>query len=169
MSICRLMRESHRFRVVGPVDGVKSALKLDVEPEATGNVPFETWPHALSTLGAGIAPLADTVFNRSKSHLKILEYSALGVPWVASPRVEYARLHKEGAGLLADKPQQWQARLRELATSASLRQELSEAGRALAARYTIEANAWRWLEVWQTAYEMERHAARSGATGLVRT
>jgi hypothetical protein len=171
MSIVKLMREGHRFRVVGPRDGVKEALRLDVHPEATGNVPIETWPHALSTLGVGIAPLADTKFNSAKSFLKPLEMSALGVPWVASPRTEYARFHGFGAGMLADRPQQWRAQLRDLATNATMRLEMSEAGRALAAQHTIEGNAWRWLDAWNRAYEMERQAAaaRGDTTGLVRT
>ncbi len=33
----------------------------------------------------GIAPLVDRPFNRSKSWIKGLEYSAFGLPFVASP------------------------------------------------------------------------------------
>ncbi|MDH5314848.1 MAG: hypothetical protein OEW44_00090 [Gemmatimonadota bacterium] len=32
----------------------------------------------------GLAPLVDNAFNRSKSDIKILEYAALGIPWIAS-------------------------------------------------------------------------------------
>jgi hypothetical protein len=165
MSISRLTRDGHRFRVVGPRDGVRAALWLDEEPEATGTVDMRAWPHALATLGVGIAPLADTKFNASKSFLKILEYSAVGVPWVASPRAEYRRFHSLGqAGFLADKPRQWQARLRDLATNTALRREMSDAGRALAAQHTIEGNAWRWLEAWDEAYRMQRQAAATANT-----
>lgn len=169
-AIARLTREGHRFRVIGPRDGAKSALWLDQEPEATGAVDMAAWPHALATLGVGIAPLADTKFNASKSYLKILEYAAVGVPWVASPRAEYARFQRlGGGGFLADKPRQWQNRLRDLAVNADLRQEMSQAGRDLAAQHTIEGNAWRWMEVWEAAHRMERHAASTrGAVGMTR-
>lgn len=165
----RLVSAGHQFRVVGPLYGVKGALDLDVLPDATGNLTFDQWPRALATLGVGMAPLEDSQFNISKSWLKCLEMSALGVPWVASPRDEYRRLHKLGAGLLADKPQHWYKRLRELATNAALRQEMSEAGRAVAAEHTIEKNAWRWLDIWRRAYELQHQAAiPGGAIGLVR-
>ncbi|HEU5107751.1 MAG TPA: glycosyltransferase [Micromonosporaceae bacterium] len=169
-AVRRLVSQGHRFRVVGPPYGVTKELDLDAMPEATGNVDFDDWPEAVASLGIGVAPLQDSIFNRSKSDLKVKEYAAAGVPWVASPRVEYAAFHKEGAGLLASKPQHWFQHLRRLATDASLRAELSEAGRAVAARHTVEEHAWRWLEVWQDAYRMERQAAaaRRGTVGVVR-
>lgn len=169
-AVRRLVSQGHRFRIVGPPFGVTRELDLDAMPETTGNVAFDQWPHAVASLGIGIGPLQDSIFNRSKSALKVLEYSATGVPWVASPRAEYKAFHEQGVGLLASKPQHWFQHLRRLASDASLRQEMSEAGRAVAARHTVEANAWRWLEVWQDAYRMERQAAaaRRGVVGVVR-
>jgi glycosyltransferase involved in cell wall biosynthesis len=169
-AVRRLVSQGHQFRVVGPPYGVTKELDLDVMPEATGNVEFEDWPATVAGLGIGVAPLADSAFNSAKSELKILEYSATGVPWVASPRAEYAAFHERtGVGVLAAKPQHWFARLRELVTHPSLRAEMSEAGRAAAATQTVEANAWRWLEVWHEAYRMERQAATAcGAVGVVR-
>jgi glycosyltransferase involved in cell wall biosynthesis len=170
-AVRRLVSQGHRFRIVGPPYGVTKELDLDAMPEATGNVEFADWPSTVAELGIGIAPLADSTFNSAKSELKILEYSATGVPWVASPRAEYAAFHERtGAGLLASKPQHWFSRLRELATNPALRQEMSEAGRAAAAEQTVEANAWRWLQVWQDAYRIERQAAaaRGSARGFVR-
>lgn len=40
----------------------------------------------------GIAPLEDTVFNNSKSNLKLLEYGALGLPCVASNNGPYREM-----------------------------------------------------------------------------
>src|SRR5689334_24701002 len=45
---------------------------------------FDAWPRALSALGIGLAPLADSTFNRAKSWLKPLEMAAVGVPCVMS-------------------------------------------------------------------------------------
>jgi glycosyltransferase involved in cell wall biosynthesis len=171
-AVRRLVSQGHPFRIVGPPYGITKELDLDVMPEATGSVDFDDWPHAIAGLGIGIAPLQDSVFNRAKSELKILEYSAAGVPWIASPRAEYAAFHQRtGAGLLASKPQHWFTRLRELATNGRLRAEMSEACRAAAATQTVEQSAWRWLEVWEQAYRMERQAAaaRGSARGFART
>ena len=156
-AIQRLMRDGHQFRVIGDGIGVQRALHLDVEPEVTGVVDLVTsWPEMLSSLGVGVAPLSNTRFNRSKSWLKMLEMAAVGVPCVVSPRAEYLRLHYEGIGNIADKPQQWYTRLKRLATDADYRLQVSQQGREIAAQHTIEGNAWRWMEVWENAFKLER-------------
>lgn len=167
-AIRRLVSQGHQFKVIGPAYGVTRALDLEAMPTSTGNVSFEQWPHAVATLGVGMVPLEASRFNSAKSALKGLEMAAVGVPFVASPRDEYRWLHDQGAGLLASKPQHWFKTLRGLATDPVRRQEMSEAGRAVAARHTIEANAYRWLEAWELAYRIQRQAATAGATGLVR-
>lgn len=145
-----------KFKVVGPSDLVQKIMNLPYEPEATGPRDImDEWPRAVAEIGIGIAPLADTVFNAAKSWLKPLEYSALGVPWVASPRAEYTRLNGMGVGLLANKPRQWASQLRRLIRDKTLRDEMSCAGRELASTMTIEGNAWRWMEVWEAAYKVD--------------
>jgi glycosyltransferase involved in cell wall biosynthesis len=61
-----------------------------------------------------IAPLADTKFNRSKSNLKYLEYSALGIPAVASDVEPYKIIQHGITGLLADSPGQFEHYLETL-------------------------------------------------------
>lgn len=160
-SVARLVDEGARFRVVGPASGVREALRLPGEADATGTVELASYATAVATLGIGIAPLADTRFNISKSWLKPIEMSAVGVPWVASPRAEYQRLHREGVGLLAARPKDWYRQLKRLTKDPGLRADMSAAGRALAAKYTIEGNAWRWLDAWEYAHQLQRHAATS--------
>ncbi len=156
-SVARLLREGHSYHGVGPVDGLRQALGLEHDPEVSGSVELEEWPSELAKIGIGLAPLADTEFNRSKSWLKPLELSACGVPWVASPRAEYQRLQQRlGVGLLAERPKDWYRHLKRLATDASFREDQSAAGRAWAARETIEGNAWRWLDIWSSAFETAR-------------
>lgn len=161
-ALARLQRDGARFRVVGPPVGVREALRLDQEPEWTGELDLAAqWPYCVAALGVGVAPLADTVFNQAKSWLKPLEYAALGVPWVASPRTEYRRLHKLGCGILAEKPNAWYRVLDELRRSPERRRELAEAGRAAVRGLTIEDNAWRWLEAWEDALKLQRRDVSS--------
>lgn len=156
VGVSALMGETS-FRVVGPGTGVREALRLPDEPEATGARRIhDEWPAALAGLGVGIAPLAESRFNAGKSWLKPLEYMSLGVPWVASPRPEYRLLHGFGVGLLADRPRHWTAQLRRLVRDSGFRQEMSARGRDVAAGFTIEGNAWRWWEAWSLAYEEDR-------------
>jgi hypothetical protein len=152
----RLVREGFEYWGIGPSFGqqpgdgmLRRALGMESEPRTTGNVDFAGWADAITTLGVGLAPLADTGFNAAKSWLKPLEMMACGVPWVGSPRAEYQRLHDlTGVGLLAKTPKDWYQQAKRLVSSVDLRQEMSLKGRAAAADMTIEGNAWRWLEAW---------------------
>lgn len=57
----------------------------------------------------GLAPLADTLFNTYKSDLKLLEYSAAGIPWLASDVPPYRALAKawDVQSLLCQYPDQF--------------------------------------------------------------
>jgi len=71
--------------------------------------PINEYPQAVSNLGfdIAIAPLRDNAFNRGKSNLRWLEYSALGIPTIAS-RVEPFKCIKHGeTGLLATEVDEW--------------------------------------------------------------
>lgn len=159
-AIARLVDEGAQFVMRGDPTGAGRAFGLAADPPG-GPVPIEEWPAAVASLGIGIAPLADTKFNKAKSWLKPLEMSATGVPWVASPRAEYERLHKLGAGVLADRPRAWHRELRRLRESPALRAELSEAGRAVAEQLRLSQHAWRWMDAWSRAYELQQATPRS--------
>ncbi len=124
-----------------------------------GPIELLDWPRTLARIGIGIAPLADTQFSAAKSWLKPLELSACGVPWVASPRAEYVRLHRMGAGWLADKPNDWYRKLKLLAADPAARVELSAAGRAVAQELRLETHAWEYEEAWDRARRMQHAPA----------
>jgi hypothetical protein len=159
-AIARLVDEGATFVMRGDSTGAGRAFGLAADPVG-GGVPIEEWPRAVASLGIGIAPLADTRFNSCKSWLKPLEMSACGVPWVGSPRAEYQRLHALGAGVLADRPRAWHRELKRLRESAALRQELSDAGRAVAERLRLRDHAWRWMDAWSHAYEVQQATRRA--------
>lgn len=156
--VAALMDET-TYMQIGPVNGVQQALRLDFEPAFTGPLNIHTdWPNGLAKLGIGIAPLADTRFNSAKSYLKPLEYSAVGVPWVASPRAEYRLLHeKYGIGVLAEKPKHWTRELRKLVRDDAFRQDMSKRCREAAAQLTIEGNAGKWWNAWSEAFRVESY------------
>jgi hypothetical protein len=159
-AVARLVDEGAEFVMRGDSTGAGRAFGLAADP-AGGAVPIEEWPAAVAQLGVGIAPLADTKFNAAKSWLKPLEMSACGVPWVASPRAEYRRLHELGAGVLADRPRTWHREVQRLRQSPGLRQELSEAGCAVAEGLRLRDHAWRWAEAWERAYDLDRATQRT--------
>lgn len=161
-ALARLCADPGAFQVIGDPTGCGYAFGLVRDPSGHDlPISIYEWPRAVAGLGIGVAPLADTRFNRCKSWLKPLEMSALGVPWVASPRAEYERLHRKGAGALADTPRRWFKELQKLQKSPALRAERAEAGREVADQFRLEPNAWRWLEAWHSAYDLERRGDRA--------
>ena len=160
-AVARLVREGFHYWGIGPIEGLRQALGFapdeDVQVDVSGSVPIDDWGAAVATLGVGMAPLSDTKFNAAKSWLKVLEMSAVGVPWVASPRAEYLAFSRRyGVGLMAERPKDWYRQLKRLLTDSALRAEQSAAGRAAAAANTIEEHAWRWAEIWEASYQRER-------------
>lgn len=157
-ALARLVDEGAEFRVVGPVEAVGRAFGLRRDPQCCGAVPIAEWTRALTGVGVGICPLVDSGFNARKSWLKPLELSALGIPWVASPRAEYVALHRLGAGVLVDRPKHWYRELRRLVGSQVAREELGAAGRAVADGLRLVDNAWRYLQAWEEAVTIQRQA-----------
>ena len=71
--------------------------------------------HTLLKMEIGLAPLNDVPFNHAKSDIKLLEYSAAGIPWVGSALSSYSGLQQDwGIGRVAKKPTQWIKHVREL-------------------------------------------------------
>ncbi len=99
-----------------------------------------------------LAPLADIPFNRAKSHIKVLEAAALGIPVVATDMEPYRDFVRDGeTGFLIppSQPDLWQERLHELVNDEAMREEMGAKAREIAAQWTIQGN-WK---LWQDAYE----------------
>jgi glycosyltransferase involved in cell wall biosynthesis len=97
----------------------------------------------------GIAPLIPSVFNRSKSAIKALEYSALGIPVIASDVRPYRDFILDGVtGFLVSRDHDWERRLRDLTNDADMRAEMGAKAREHARGWSIE-DGWR---LWESAY-----------------
>lgn len=157
-AVQQLIDAGHRFRVVGAKSKVKQALQLRQDPDVTGTVDLTEWVKTIGeTYDVGLVPLAMTPFNNAKSRLKGIEHMAAGVPWVASPREEYRRLHREsGCGLLAERPKDWYTQVQRLMGDEVLRKEQTEMGKEFMKDQTYQAQAWRWAEAWEAALKVQR-------------
>lgn len=97
----------------------------------------------------GIAPLKPTVFAAAKSHIKALEYAALGIPVVASDTAPYRDLVIDGVtGFLVRQDHEWGSRLRDLVNDEAMRTEMGAKARQAAAEWTIQ----KGYKLWETAY-----------------
>ena len=100
----------------------------------------------------GIAPIADTEFNRCRSHIKALEYGALGIPVVASSVGPYRDFVQHGVtGFLVRNNHEWVTALRTLVNDEQLGLQMRQAARDLAASQTIRANVERYERVMAVA------------------
>lgn len=98
----------------------------------------------------GLAPLADTPFNTSKSYIKALEYMALGIPVIASDRPAYREMVVDGVtGFLVRSEDEWKTRLTELVNDEDMRAEMGAKGKQVAAGWTIQTG-WK---LWRDAFE----------------
>ena len=102
------------------------AIKYDIN-----FVPVLEYPARMRALGLdiGLAPLCDSAFARSKSDLRYLEYSALGVPTVATKGPAYSTIQDSVTGCLATNPAEWASALRFLIQNEAKRREMGAAAR----------------------------------------
>lgn len=146
-----------QLRVVGTGEGVGERLGVP-QLTATGWLPLRHYPLAYAWAHVAVVPLADTVFNRAKSALKLAEAAALGVAAVASPTPDNQRLHRAGVGLLAGNPGRWQRHLTRLIRDVAFREDLAGHGRQVMAGHTYEGSCDRWADAWASTLQGRRAA-----------
>jgi len=97
----------------------------------------------------GIAPLAVTEFNHSKSHIKALEFAALGIPVIASDMEPYRDFVVHGeTGFLAKDSREWIEHITTLTSNETLRKQMGANAKERAVDFTIQKNWQRWEQAW---------------------
>jgi glycosyltransferase involved in cell wall biosynthesis len=142
----RLLDENPNVEVMT----VGCGLSLDGRYSHVPGVAFGDLREHVSRFDVGIAPIADTTFNRARSSIKVKEYAALGIPWLASPIGPYADLgEQQGGSLVPD--DRWFDALNALVRDARRRRRLGRAGITWAKAETIGANGHVWEAVMAEA------------------
>lgn len=113
-------------------------------------VPFRDLPKRIGGWDVGIAPLADIPANQTRSDVKVREYAASGIPWLASPIGPYADLGEEQGGHLVP-PDGWFEALDTLISSESAQRSLAGKAQAWAKGLSIETVADRWERIFTAA------------------
>jgi glycosyltransferase involved in cell wall biosynthesis len=109
------------FESLNHVKLVKKFARIDQYPEYIAQNGFDI----------GIAPLVDNAFNRGKSNLRWLEYSALGIPTVASDVGNFKETLKHGeTGLLCYDSEDFYNSISMLIQSKELRTRIGKQARA---------------------------------------
>jgi len=99
------LRDKAKLKLLGP-------MQADVD-EQTKWVSGLEYPGTLAQMGfsIGLAPLKDSLMNRAKSNLRWLEYSALGIPTVASDVVPFRGVENI---IKVSEPEEWYEELNHL-------------------------------------------------------
>jgi hypothetical protein len=121
------------------------------------SVPLPNLLKVTSRIDIGLAPLSDIAFNRSRSNVKLKEYSSGGASWLASPVGPYLGLGDKQGGVLVE-DQEWFAALDELIRHPRRRRRLARRALRWARRQAIDGHAGRWEGAFADTVERVRAA-----------
>lgn len=102
----------------------------------------------------GLCPLEDNKFNRGKSPLKWLEYSAMGIPSVVSEVVYGDFVEHEKTGLIAKKGE-WFKNIERLVKDKDLRKEIAANAHAKVKKDFNEDCAKKWWKALEDLFKPE--------------
>ena len=139
---------------------------LPIRSERLEYIPHVEYPDLLKVIGRidiGLAPLADTQFNRSRSNVKLKEYGSGGAAWCASPVGPYSTLGESEGGLLVN-DHEWHPVLDRLIRSGRLRKRLERRAIKWAKTQTIDRFVSQWENAFSAGIELaeQRRLVRSG-------
>ncbi len=100
------------WRHIGHCEGRLSfAEAIGINPNDVEILPLLPHQDYLNSIEGdiGLAPLSNGAFNSFKSEIKLLEFSGLGIPWIASSSPPYNALCKRWSlsGRLCKEPEEW--------------------------------------------------------------
>jgi glycosyltransferase involved in cell wall biosynthesis len=120
--------------------------------------PWSAYWARVGYFDVGLAPLERNTFNAAKSWIKILEYAAMGVPFVASASPEYRRFWEVGHGL-RPRPDSfsvlvshdagehvWYAALRAMTSDRAELARMQGRARIYARGFTIQDHIGEWAD-----------------------
>jgi GT2 family glycosyltransferase/glycosyltransferase involved in cell wall biosynthesis len=115
---------------------------------------YENYAKVLSEsqIDIAIVPLEDKAFNRCKSNIKWLEYSACGIAGIYADLPPYNTCITQGETgiLVGNKPQQWFSAIDLLIGNPDLRLSIAQKARQkVMTDCTLKSGAWRWLDVYR--------------------
>jgi glycosyltransferase involved in cell wall biosynthesis len=155
LELPRVLAELQDVHAELHVECVGVDLGLKQRYRHSASVHFDRLPDVMSGFDIGIAPLVESAFNDARSSIKVKEYAASAVPWLASPRLPYRLLGENHGGRLVGDAG-WYDALDDLVRDGRARKRLARAGKSWAKRQTIDSVADQWESVFAEASDAAR-------------
>ena len=139
-----------RFYGLRPMPGLVNKHNVEWIPLSEYNYAKFAEYFAAQECDIYIAPLQDNLFNRCKSSIKFLEYSASATPGVYSRISPYEEVIRQGEnGFLASNLQEWEAYLSQLIEAPELRVGMGlQAQQTVKEDWLLSEHAGKWLETY---------------------
>jgi hypothetical protein len=127
-------------------------------------VDFMDLADALTIGDIGISPLVDIPWNQARSNVKLKEYAAAGLCWLASPVGPYATLgEKQGGRLVPDDG--WHDAIKRLIVKERERRKLAKKATAWARGELIGKHCNRWHALLEDAWRSAQARVRYPGAG----
>ncbi|MBE0696475.1 MAG: hypothetical protein IH586_06090, partial [Anaerolineaceae bacterium] len=105
------------------------------------------YPYQLGQIDVLLVPLRNDPYHQSISDKMLVEASAKGIPWLASPNLAFIKW--QAGGLIANTQEEWYVYLRQMVMNADIRQNFSQAGRIAAKSREASRVGEHWLQAIQ--------------------
>lgn len=116
-------------------------------------VNIEVLPKTMAVMrfNIGLAPLHETEFSKSRSNIRLLQYSALEIPSVVSYWGEYAWMVDNGFPCVCAKNGNWAETIQEMVDDEEKRLDIGRrAYQYVIEKFDIKDNISRWMEVYES-------------------
>jgi glycosyltransferase involved in cell wall biosynthesis len=125
--ILKKYKNVHLF-VIGPLRLNPIFQKFPKQVHQISRLSAKNYFMEISKYDIALMPLTDTFFNNCKSNIKFIEASVLGIPSIASDRVEFNQVIHDGENgfLVQDDDDAWYRKIEKLVTDADLRRQFAK-------------------------------------------
>ena len=130
--------------------GLHSNTKFTHQPRKL----LSQYPTMLKKIDIGIVPLNNVPFNHAKSTIKGLEYTAAGIPFIASWSPEYENLANDGVGRVAKNEEEWLHHLNELLDPKIRKEDIERNYEIVKQKHSMSARADDWDNVMQKIVDL---------------
>lgn len=139
------------FELIGGTDNNLSfANKIEIPKGRTRYPVFVKWLKSIANWNIAVAPLEDTFINNSKSELKYLEYSSLGIPGIYSNIGPYKSKITDGYnGLLVNNTStDWENKIIKLIENKKLQKNIiNNSKKDLEENYLLKFSVKQWKQI----------------------